>query len=48
MRMLTLSAAFSLVAGPATSADGLTTSNQPFLNGTNNSAPTADAVPGQG
>lgn len=57
MRMLTLFAAFSLLAGPASAADhlftatsagGLTTSSQPFLNGTNNNAPTADAVPGQG
>jgi hypothetical protein len=32
----------------ATAAGGLTTSSQPFLNGINNNAPTADTVPGQG
>jgi hypothetical protein len=34
----------------ATAAGGLTTSSQPFLNGTGTTskAPTADAVPGQG
>ncbi|MEI9406728.1 hypothetical protein [Mesorhizobium argentiipisi] len=57
MRTLIILAAFSLLAGPASAADhlftatsagGLTTSSQPFQNGTNNSAPTADTVPGQG
>ena len=57
MRTLFFIAAFSLLAGPASAADhlftatsagGLTTSSQPFQNGTNNSAPTADTVPGQG
>ncbi|MEI9409356.1 hypothetical protein FJ492_00395 [Mesorhizobium sp. B2-5-4] len=57
MRTLIVIAAFSLLAGPASAADhlftatsagGLTTSSQPFMNGINNSAPTADAVPGQG
>jgi hypothetical protein len=32
----------------ATAAGGLTLSSQPFLNGINNNAPTADTVPGQG
>ena len=57
MRTLLFFAALLLLAGPASAADhlftataagGLTTSSQPFLNGTNNSAPTADTVPGQG
>lgn len=57
MRTLMFFAALLLLAGPASAADhlftataagGLTTSSQPFLNGTNNSAPTADTVPGQG
>ncbi|CDX27335.1 exported hypothetical protein [Mesorhizobium sp. ORS 3324] len=57
MRTLILVAAFSLLAGPASAADhlftataagGLTTDSQPFQNGINNTAPTADAVPGQG
>ncbi|WP_179296052.1 MULTISPECIES: hypothetical protein [unclassified Mesorhizobium] len=57
MRTKIIFAAFSLLAGPASAADhlftatsagGLTTSSQPFHNGKNNSAPTADTVPGQG
>ncbi|RWE40107.1 MAG: hypothetical protein EOS79_19645 [Mesorhizobium sp.] len=57
MRTLIIIAAFSMLAGPATAADhlftateagGLTTESQPFQNGINNTAPTAEDVPGGG
>ncbi|AZO71370.1 hypothetical protein [Mesorhizobium sp. M1D.F.Ca.ET.043.01.1.1] len=57
MRTLIIIAAFSLLAGPASAADhlftateagGLTTDSQPFQNGINNTAPTAEDVPGGG
>ncbi|RWJ97322.1 MAG: hypothetical protein E5X49_32290 [Mesorhizobium sp.] len=57
MRTLIFITTFSLLAGPASAADhlftataagGLTTSSQPFQNGINNTAPTAEAVPGGG
>ncbi|MDX8454932.1 hypothetical protein RFM98_19390 [Mesorhizobium sp. VK9D] len=56
MRTFIIMAAFSLL-GPASAADhlftateagGLTTDSQPFQNGINNKAPTAEDVPGGG
>ena len=58
-KLAILAAGVSLLAGScpsyaadhlftATAAGGLTLSSQPFLNGLNNKAPTADVVPGQG
>lgn len=59
-KLAILAAGVSLLAGscPAYAADHLftavaagglsTTTSQPFMNGLNNKAPTADAVPGQG